>query len=325
MNSSFLAGSAMTLALALSPASVATAEPDHGTITADQLKVAIQDLTTEPPDYPRQRRAAELLARAGAAAEPAMPALVKVLGQPLVPVGGDDMSPVPGFEDAIAAAERAVRAIGPGAAPALIAALPASAGGHAATLLADMSDSRAVKPLVAALGGPNEFQIQEALVRFQGAGVSDAVASRLDSKDARVRRVVVQILIGRRDMRALPAIVDVLAKGSAYQRWESVGDLANLRPPDVRERLHVLLEDADLGVRSEAASRLGDVGDGRDVPALIALLADKHAHMRWGAIRALGLLRDNRAIAPLEAALKVETDNGNRQAIEASIDQIKKA
>lgn len=293
-------------------------------MTADEVGVAIQDLAAEPPDYAKQKAAAERLARAGPAAAPAVPALIKVLGQPIVRVGGDVMSPVPGFEDAITAAQRALRAIGPPTVPALVAALgqPSAAGDHAAALLAEMNDARAVQPLVEAIGGGHEFAVREALVRLTVRGVDDAVAARLADPDPRVRRAVVLVLIGRRDVRALPAIVEVLAKGERHQRWEAVGDLANLRPPDVRDRLLALLKDPDDWVRSEAASRLGDIGDRRDAPALIAVLRDPHERVRWGAARALGLLRDERARAPLQAALRAETNEGNRQTMAASIEAI---
>ena len=290
------------------------------------IKLAIQNLEAEPPNYVKQKDAADRLARLGASAAPAVPALIKVLGQPLVTVGGDNMSPVPGFEEARAAARRAIRSIGTTAVPALIAALQQSsaAGGHAASLLAELRDPRAVQPLVQAIGGVHDPAVQQALIDLELREVNDAVASRLNDPDARVRRGAGLVLVARQDVRALPGIVAVLTNGEQYQRWEAVGHLATLRPVDVRERLQALLKDADYMVRSEAASRLGDVGDSRDVPPLIALLGDPQSRVRWGAARALGLLHDARALAPLRSALKAESDEGNRQTMVASIAAITK-
>jgi len=72
-------------------------------------------------------------------------------------------------------------------------------------------------------------------------------------------------------------------------------------------------------VRSEAASRLGDVGDRRDVPVLVSLLKEAKDRVGWAAARALGLLGDPQAAAPLRAALKAETSEGNRQVMTASL------
>lgn len=290
------------------------------------LAAAIHDLSAIPPDYERQRQAADQVARMGAAGEPALPALLAVLGQPVERVGGDVMSPVPGFEDALAAAQRAIRAIGAPAIPALIAAVKdqTPAAYHAVTLLGETNDARVVQPLVEAIGKGSQFPLEQALTRMTAPGVGDAIAARLRDPDPGVRTVVVTILVGRHDVRALPAIDDILKGDDQYRRWEAVGMIANLRPPDVRERLRVLLDDRDTTVRSEAASRLGDVGDSRDVPALIAALADASPRVRWGAARALGLLKDARALAPLQTARGAEPDEGNRQTMAASIAAIRR-
>lgn len=303
----------------LCSASHGLAQPDSDA----RVRSAIEDLSA-PRDYERQRRAAEQLAKLGPAAEPALPALINVISQPLEPVGGDVMSPVPGFEEAIAAARRAVLKIGPAAVPALIEALGASKGGHhVVELLGELNDPRSIRPLVEAIGGSSGWSVQETLIKSKLPGVSDAVAAKLNDPNPAAHKGAVLTLIGRRDQRALPAVVEILAKGTDYERWEAVGYLANLRPPDARERLHLLLNDKDRVVASEAASRLGDVGDQRDVPALMEALKDPYHRVRWGAIRGLGLLRDARAIAPLEATLKTETEEGNRQAIRESIRKIR--
>jgi hypothetical protein len=299
--------------------------PSQAGSPAEVLPAAIRDLNARPADYVRQQKAAEALTRIGPAAEPALPALIGVIEQPFERVGGDVMSAVPGFEEAIEAARRAVLAIGPMAVPKLIDRLRHAKGEsspHGITLLGALNDARALAPLVEAIGVTHSLTVETVLSESKLPGVSDAVAARLGDPDPRVRSAVVTILIGRRDQRALPSIVQTLERGNPHQRWESVGRLANLKPPDVRERLQGLLKDSDAWVRSEAASRLGDVGNSLDVPALIEALSDAHARVRWGAARALGLLKDRRGLMPLRAALKVETDEGNRQAMQASIQQI---
>ncbi|MEK7872466.1 MAG: HEAT repeat domain-containing protein, partial [Chloroflexota bacterium] len=70
------------------------------------------------------------------------------------------------------------------------------------------------------------------------------------------------------------------------------------------------LEDKEDIIRITAALTLGNLGDKalRAAPALIALLNDKNPHIRMSAANALGMMRFSPAVAPLEAALKSESD-----------------
>lgn len=74
--------------------------------------------------------------------------------------------------------------------------------------------------------------------------------------------------------------------------------------PDEQD-LHTLLarlSDPDKGVRAEAMHGLVTIG-GPAVPACIALLHDDDWKVRYRAAEALGLIGDDRAYAPLTAAL----------------------
>lgn len=253
-------------------------------------------------------------------------ALIAVLEQPTWRAIGDIVEPVPGAEEARAKALASIRARGASAVPALIATLasPSRAGGDAATLLGAINDPRGIVPLIDALDGPHRESANAALSTMAHPTVADRVFAALTDARAMVREQSLLVLVARRDQRALPGLLGILKTGEAYRRWEAVGQLARLRPPDVGAHLRALLKDADMMVRSEAASRLGDVGTGDDVPDLINLLTDTQERVRWGAARALGLLRDRRALAPLQAALATETSEVNRQAMTAAIEAISK-
>jgi HEAT repeat protein len=307
------------LALLLATPIVSAARQEQSAFAAGQLQAAIDDLQ-KPRDYARQRSAAERLAKLGPSAAPAVPALIGVLRQPFERVGGDVMSPVPGYLEAIDAAKLAIRKIGPTAIPALIDGLQDPPGSlHIVELLGEMDDPRVVAPLVGALGGPAGWKAQELLIKMVAPGVADAVAARLTDPSEQVRHEAMLTLVGRRDPRALPPVEKILAGSDQYKRMEAVGYLATLRPPDVRDRLQVLMKDADASVRFRAAERLGEVGDRRDVPAIIAALGDSASQVRWAAASSLGKLKDGRALAPLQAALKVETEGASRQAMEEAI------
>jgi HEAT repeat protein len=106
--------------------------------------------------------------------------------------------------------------------------------------------------------------------------------------------------------------------------WRSphVGVTA-LQSPDntVIDGLIGALKDKDAGVRREAASALGQLGNARAVPALIETMKDTEPDVRRRAANALGELGDERAITALTTALK-DTDAGVRRAAVQAIAEI---
>lgn len=308
-------------ALCLVCAAVVAGLEPQASDTAAAVRAASDELKL-PRDYARQRRAAERLASLGPKAEPALPALIGVLRQPFDRVGGDVMSPVPNYQEAIDAAKAAIRAIGPAATPVLIDALAQSsdAAPHLVELLGETNDPRVVEPLVARLG---DFAARQALIRLSVPGTADAVAARLTDPSPSVRHGALLTLVARKDLRALPAVDAILGGADQYARMEAVSHLTTLRPPNLRERLNELMKDADASVRFRAAERMSVIGDGRDVPALVAALRDPASQVRWAAASTLGKLKDPRALAPLRAALKVETEGSSRQAMEEAISLIR--
>jgi hypothetical protein len=64
------------------------------------------------------------------------------------------------------------------------------------------------------------------------------------------------------------------------------------------------LKDKDATTRAEASKALGEVKDTRAVDPLIAALKDKDSNVRWRAAEALGKIKDPRAVEALIDALK---------------------
>jgi len=83
--------------------------------------------------------------------------------------------------------------------------------------------------------------------------------------------------------------------------------------------LIVVLQDQrkDPEVRKNAAKALGKIKDPRAVEPLIATLKDKDSDVRWHAARALEKIQDPRAVEPLIATLKDKDSEVRWHAAEA--------
>jgi UDP-N-acetylmuramyl pentapeptide phosphotransferase/UDP-N-acetylglucosamine-1-phosphate transferase/HEAT repeat protein/lysophospholipase L1-like esterase len=205
-----------------------------------------------------QTAAAWALARLGADALPAVPALEAALGDPSE-----------GVRTAAAAALGAVAADAP--APALWDALADPRQGvrwAAARALsrATLAPETALPQLAALLRGDDPY-----LRGFAAWTLGE---------------------MGPRAEAAVPALVDALAREEGYGRGGASAALAKMGPA-ARSAVPALvqgLEDGDGERRWKAARTLGRIGPAAEaaVPALIARLSDPHEYVRAHAARALG-------------------------------------
>ncbi|GEM_PF-3656738 len=86
---------------------------------------------------------------------------------------------------------------------------------------------------------------------------------------------------------------------------------------------HLLAAVASGGTSARgAAEQLGSLGDARAVPALIGLLADDWDQGRLAAAQALGKIGDPAAVAPLEQAVRSESDTTTQQTMVMALDAI---
>lgn len=124
----------------------------------------------------------------------------------------------------------------------------------------------ALSPLVDRLSDPAE-QVRLSAARAIGEiGGTEVVVERLaqalKASDATTRRAAVHALLSLDALPAYPALVGALRDDDAEVRQGAVaalGELADSRAiPLLRERL---LRDPAIGVRAEAAFRLGKIGD----------------------------------------------------------------
>jgi HEAT repeat protein len=104
-------------------------------------------------------------------------------------------------------------------------------------------------------------------------------------------------------------------------RGVAAGALADIGDARAVDPLGDTLRDADLGVREAAADALVRIGTPAFEP-LAAALQDESWDVRRTAARALGQIRDTRAVGPLVAALRDPIDSWLRSNAAAALGQI---
>jgi hypothetical protein len=116
------------------------------------------------------------------------------------------------------------------------------------------------------------------------------------SEDPDLRSRAAVSLARLRDLQAVPGLIDAIwIAPSEYERDEAIRWLGRLHDSRGLEPLLNLLP--DLRTRYLVVLSMGQIGDRRAYDALADLLTwEKHSNVRDNAIRALGLLRDPRAV-----------------------------
>lgn len=84
----------------------------------------------------------------------------------------------------------------------------------------------------------------------------------------------------------------------------------------------MLKEEKSPEVRGACAAALGCAGCVEDIPALAAMLEDKNAYLRMSTVQALGLLRDDAALAPLMRRLPIDESDEVRALIVVAVGNI---
>ena len=108
-----------------------------------------------------------------------------------------------------------------------------------------------------------------------------------------------------------PAFKDLVLKlgsGDVFERTSATKELARIKPneqqAEVAQKLAALLAYDDQFSRTGAAKALAVWGTSKEVPALIGALDHKDVFTRREALKAIGPLRDKRAIAPVVRCFK---------------------
>ena len=174
----------------------------------------------------------------------------------------------------------------------------------AAAALGQTRNTEAVAPLVKALGDEKAPIRLWAAVALNGNSSSEAVTAltkALEDKEDRVRVRAADALAAVLD----PKVIDPLAKAAGdanaeVRTWAVIG-LGNYSDKKALDALTAAIRDNDVQVRVAAADSLGRTGSPQATAYLIARLNDfsEEAEVRAAAARALGVLRDSRAVPTL--------------------------
>jgi HEAT repeat protein len=247
---------------------------------AEAVEAIIKDLAAADADV--RQRAADRAGELGAAAEPAVPALIRLLAD-------DDVG-------------RQMQS----------RALIVSPSTQAALALGRIGEP-ALGPLTKALDDDNPMVRNNAayvLGGFARAGKGlDALLTAATRRDPIVRRQAVMALSTLPDQRAQLAIVAALTDPDDNVRVAAAGTgrglvetLRREHPHDVNSQLNWVAEgfakslnDRHERVRSEAARSLGHFANPIGMPALLKALRDNAAPVRQNAAEALGLIHNRGA------------------------------
>jgi HEAT repeat protein len=273
-------------------------------------------------------KAAHSLGRMGMKAAPAVPFLVKTLGDSskLVwqsewqrKVKRDAFGQVlgkktsPGDE-----ATKALSRIGKPAVKPLITALKdenPKVRERAARALGNNKYNRALQPLVSALSD-NTLAVRKAaavaLGKMKDPRAVQPLASALKKETSPHGGYTIAMALGSLGESSIEPLLRLLRENNPKIRMQAVRGLGKTKNPRIVDAVITALQDEDAGVRVEAVWALGDIGGSRIVDPLIEALKDESRGVRARAAKKLGKLKNKKAIIPLIAALRSETDKWTR-------------
>jgi len=166
-------------------------------------------------------------------------------------------------------------------------------------------DAHAVESLIAALSDQAEAVRGAAMqaLNHQDARLVEPLVAALDAKEARVRQSVIELLGKQGDSRAVKPLLAMLRDPDNGVRDAVVLALGRLGAPAVEPLIDLVGKGRELE-RIGAARALGALKDVRALDTLVAVLKDTSPEVRGRAAEALGQIRDARATEPLIALLK---------------------
>jgi len=128
-----------------------------------------------------------------------------------------------------------------------------------------------------------------------------SLIQKLNNDDLLIRLNAIKALGDARDARAVEPLVAAL--GDKNCGCAASNALVKIGNTSV-EPLIAALKDENMIARRNAAKALGEIKDPRAVKPLITTLKDEDATVRWQAVKALGEIKDPRAVEPLVSTLK---------------------
>ena len=197
---------------------------------------------------------------------------------------------------------------------------------EAATLLGTLKDARAVTPLTRALHDEDRAVREAAIGALSAIGPASvpALAGCLADPALQVQEAASAILASLADGRVFTPLVDALSSRDWIVRMHAAKGLGPIGDPEAVAALMPLLQDRVKAVREEASSALAAIGS-----AAVAGLIDALQHDDWlvrlHAVEALGKLKSPDSVDPLLRALFNERDSAIREDVVRALGAIRDA
>lgn len=121
----------------------------------------------------------------------------------------------------------------------------------------------------------------------------------LAADDKRVRMAAVEALGQLRDQQIAVELTAALRDENIYVRMRTLISLGEISDMRTTPAVVSMLDDQTASLRREAAATLGKIGDLRAVSALLAALEDEEPQVRIAAANSLGVIGDITAVEPL--------------------------
>lgn len=194
-----------------------------------------------------------------------------------------------------------------------------TARARAARELATLGVARATPLVLRALDDPDvdvRLAAAQVAVRLR-VPATDAVASWLGERDARLRAAACDVAQAAPDPRAVQPLARALADVDQHVRTACVEALGASGSPEAVAPLSGKLDDSAPNVRARVARALGKLGDPRAVVPLVGKAQDSVPEVREAVVRALGDLGDARATQALLLAVRDDVPEVRVEALAA--------
>ena len=216
-----------------------------------------------------------------------------------------------GSGDAAREANEALRRLGTRAIKPLLEALADNEPSQrrvAVEILGYLGNENAAAPLLAAAEGDGDTDLRVQALAAAGAVAPATLAPRFqalaEGPERRLRGIATWGLARTGGRRSLPALRELARQGDPSVRAYAALGLGRARDGASRDALERLVrEDRSIHVQAAAAWALGQLGDARSVPVLVAALRSRDGLVALAAASALGRIGDPAAREALAQAL----------------------
>jgi len=129
--------------------------------------------------------------------------------------------------------------------------------------LNDTSDSKIINKIITLLDDP-EIEVRGevfSVLVLNENNISESLIKNLSSESKNVRGFSVLVLANRKDLDAIPSIINLTNDSSSMVRSCALGALGYLKATQASKVIHNCLSDSNLEVKKSAIKAVIDIGD----------------------------------------------------------------